>query len=313
MKNVNLILLMLSACIALPTHASKIKVGTGGESGNYFSMMNDIKSYCEETLVDGKAFDVIPSGGSVDNLIGMGNKSYSVGIVQEDVLQYYYKQDPKRVNPNRLKIVTGLHTETFHLLIPKNFKPKGNDSLAAKFSSWLSDDKPASISIESLKGQSIGAVGGAAISAKALSYFLNLNMNVHSIERSDTKKAVAPILIVGGQPDSLVTELLNTKKYLLVGIESSALQATPFYIKSSANYQINGRLTTVDTIGVRAFLMGKSFRKDSRNANMIQLSKCIDDSLEDLADDSDTNPNWASVIELEDEGELTNWTYFPLN
>ena len=43
---------------------------------------------------------------------------------------------------------------------------------------------------------------------------------------------------------------------------------------------------------------------------MNSLATCISESLIDLADDPETDPNWQSVFELEDEGVASNWSYF---
>lgn len=99
-----------------------IKVGTGSKSGNYYAMAEDIRNYCEEDLTQGSVFLPQTSDGSVDNILGMGNKQFSAAVVQEDVLQYFSKTQPRKVNTNRMKIISGLHMESVHLLVPKGYK-----------------------------------------------------------------------------------------------------------------------------------------------------------------------------------------------
>jgi len=96
-------------------YASSLKVGTGGTSGNYYAMGNDISSYCKGSLAEGDDLQIFESGASVDNINGMKNKKFSAGFIQEDVLQYYSKQDPRGINGNRMKIISGLHMEVLYL------------------------------------------------------------------------------------------------------------------------------------------------------------------------------------------------------
>ena len=108
--------------------AGEIRMGTGGKTGTYYSMAEDISYYCGEDLgVDRKGAAntllVEESGGSLDNLEGLKNKRYSVIWTQEDVLMFQALADPKSFNDKRLKIIAGGHLETFHFLYPNGWKP----------------------------------------------------------------------------------------------------------------------------------------------------------------------------------------------
>ena len=310
---------LLTVVTAISLNASTLIVGTGGEKGNYYSMANDIVSenYCKN-VAEPHTFEVSTSDGSSANLEGLLNKKYSLGIVQTDVLMKEAKDAPRKVNMNRMKILAGLHIETAHLLTPIGYQPKqkesGNlfSSLMSKFST--NDDAPINISLEDLKNQDIAAWGGSAVSARALSYFFGLNWNVKEVPSEHRKNITKmPILLVGGQPYKPVEEYLSTGKYKLIGLNYGEISAkAPFYISTQATYTVNGKTYSASSVGIQALLIGKSFRKESRNDSMIKLAKCIDESLPDLADDPDTNPNWNSVYELNEKGEQINWSYFPI-
>jgi hypothetical protein len=305
---------------ALAQGGKPIMSGSGGPNGNYFGMMNDINSehYCKAATA--RPIEVVNTDGSVENLLGMGSKKFTMGPVQEDVLQFFAKKDPKRVNKNRLKILMGLHTETVHLLIPKSFQPSQAQKdlgWGSTFSDWFGgankNTAPPKIEVGMLKNQIVGSWGGSMVSAKALSYFMDLNLDVKELKEKDRVNPSMPLLLVGGQPYKVVEDYLATGKYHLVGLDFAQIQnRAPFYMETTANYRINGRLASIPTVGVRALLIGKSFRKEERNQDMLMLSKCISDNLADLADDADTNANWGSVYELEESGEQTNWSYFKL-
>jgi hypothetical protein len=292
--------------------------GSGSSTGTYYSMVDDVISYCSAEMGQDKKGRLNTlnnneeKGGSVGSLVGMTQKKYIGGVVQEDVLQFYHKKDPSNYNQNRLKIIAGMHKETGHLLIPKNFKPTGGSKWTS-FTNWALQRPTKPLSIESLRNQKIAAWGGSIVSARALSHFLDLNAEVVPIKPEQAESIDMPLLIVAGQPSSTVQKLLSTGRFILAPIDYMQLAARqPFYLKMDANYEVNGEIATVQTFGVRAFLIGKAFRNETRNQPLITLGQCINENLVDMADDPDTNPNWASVYEINQQGLMTNWAYFPL-
>lgn len=315
MKKILSILAIIAFSTTMLVAGSKpVKIGTGSKTGNYFSMTQDIfsENYCKDSL--GRDFQILNTGGSVDNLLSLANKKVSMGIVQSDVLMNMSKTSPRKFNMNSIKIIAGLHNETVHLLIPKNYAPKtGSSGMWGKMSSWVNAKEPMAVKLESLTNQEISSWGGSIVSAKALSYFFNLNWKVKTISPDSAAKANTPIILVGGQPYAPVEKLLATGKWRLLSIRHSDVASkAPFYSAEEASYNINGNPTIVPTIGVQALLVGKSFRKKSRNEGNVNLATCISESLPDLADDSETNPNWASVYENNEKGLSINWSQFNL-
>ena len=291
--------------------ARELPFGSGSEKGSYFDMMNDIISedWCapidsKDTLVN------VASGASLDNIDGIMNKRFYGGIVQADVLKYYGKTLPNQVNKNNIGVITGMHLESFHLLIPKNWKPKGTKK------AWydLSDDTAVAIEMSSLKGQTVGSWGGSLVSLKALSSFADINLNIVEIPESQRSSPNVPVLIVGGQPSSSVTDILETNNFKLVSINYLELATNaPFYVKSDLSYNVGGKLVVVPSVGVQALLIAKKFRRETKNALSVELATCLDESIYDLADDFDTNPNWGSAAELYEAGVSIDWTYFNLS
>ena len=188
----SIVSLLLSSSIYA---AKPANIGTGSEAGNYYSMVQDIMSenYCKDTL--GKDFNIILTGGSVDNLLGLSNKKFFMGVVQSDVLMNMSKTSPRKFNMNSIKIVAGLHNETIHLLVPMGYQPKtAEKSMWGKISSFNSSKEPMEIKLEVLANQSISSWGGSIISAKALSYFFNLNWKVKAI----SEKITNPLIKISG-------------------------------------------------------------------------------------------------------------------
>lgn len=309
-----LVTISLLSLMSFNTQAREIKFGTGSLSGNYYSIGQDIVNFCGDDLPN-DTITVMESGGSVDNLLGLQNKKYSMAEVQEDVLNYYAKLNPKQVNQNRMKVVTGLHNEAVHLLIPKGYTPK-TESKGWKSMLSFGDDEVPAISLSSLQNQTIGSWGGSIVSTEALSYFFNLNLNVVSVPSKDrnVNNTSLPLILVGGHPYKLVEEYLATGKWVLVPLDYAAISSVaPFYTDETVAYNINGKAVNTKTVGVQALLIAKSYRKKSTNQAMSDLATCIIGSVADLADDPDTNPLWGNIYDSVDSDNQISWDYFPIN
>jgi len=330
MKKKLLIGLIGLACITTIASAKTIKIGTGGVTGNYYGMVQDLlrEDYCGNALGTDRngeknVGEIISGTGSVKNLKGLITKKMAIGIVQADVLFSTKKRTPRKVNEKKLKVIAELHPETFHLLIPKNFKPKNqssNSSLWGNIMKKVGVSKKRQvakkISLNSLRGETIASWGGSSVSASALSQFFKLNWNVKNIPEGERKGLTGiPILLVGGAPYAPVQEYLDSGNYTLVGIDHSKIaEKAPFYIKMNANYEVNGNPLFVPSIGVRAILLGKTYRSKKREKVMHEFSKCVMDVLPDLADDDETNSNWSVVYDLnEQDSSSMNWATFPID
>lgn len=316
MKNKNLIVLMLSTSFSYSTSAENLtlNMGTGGPTGNYIAMGKDINNYCSNEL--SVNINIQESNGSVDNLLGMLNKKYDLGIVQNDVLHYNAERSPNKINRNRVKIIAGLHEEAVHLLIPKDYNPDSDTKKEGLWSDLISPkkiDAPKKFQLSMLKDHKIGATGGAIVSAEALSYFFDLNLEVYNTPLAVNNTSM-PIVIVGGAPYGPVKSYLDTGKWMLASLDYDAVsEKAPFYNQQTVNYRIDGKMQAVSTLGVRALLIGKSFRNENRNAPMTELATCIYRNIVDLADDNETNANWNNVYEYIEDGGQSDWSYFPLD
>lgn len=302
MKKIILSLLLLASSVF-----AEIKLGTGSTSGNYFSMAKDIKSYCGSQLSE--PITVLPSDGSLDNIQGLSHKKYSMAVVQSDALMNQAKLSPSTVNLNLIKIITGLHVETVHLLVPIAYQPAAKNG--SMWDKYVVGQKPKAVKLSTLTGATVSSWGGSVVSAKALSYFMRLNWKVNTITEAQASNMNTPILLVGGQPYAAAKKLLDTGKWRLLAIDyNSIATVAPFYKSVTATYKVQGKDQSVPTIGVQALLIGKSFRNEEKNADSIKLGQCINKNLADLADDSDTNPNWNSVYTESKKNQLMQWSYF---
>jgi len=314
MKPKNLFVLILSTSVSYSAIADNLvlDMGTGGPTGNYIAMGKDINNYCSDDLSIN--INVLESNGSVDNLLGMLNKKFDIGMVQNDVLHYNAERSPNKINRNRVKIIAGLHEEAVHLLIPKDYNPEPEkEGLWSDIFVHKDQEPPKKFQLSMLKDHEVGATGGSIVSAEALSYFFDLNLKIYNTPMAvnDTK---LPMVIVGGAPYGPVKSYLDTGKWMLATLDYDLIAAkAPFYSNQTVNYRIDGKMQPVSTLGVRALLIGKSFRNENRNAPMTELATCIYRNIVDLADDSETNPNWNNVYEYIEDGGQSDWAYFPLD
>ncbi len=67
---------------------SKIKVGTGGNTGTYYAFTT---AACQILGTDTYSFEVLSTGGSQANIEGIEDGDYHMGIVQNDVMNYAYE------------------------------------------------------------------------------------------------------------------------------------------------------------------------------------------------------------------------------
>lgn len=298
---------LLSLALLTVSAMADIKLGTGSTTGNYYKMGKDIKVYCQSSVSEN--IQVTPSEGSLDNLNGLGNKKFSMGIVQSDALMMLAKTNPTVVNLNLIKIVQGLHTETVHLLVPINYQPESSGG--SLWDKYVVGQKPKPIKLSTLKGQTVSAWGGSLVSAKALSYFFGLNWKLNTITEGQAQNVNTPLIVVGGQPFAAVEKLLATGKFRMVPIDyNSIASVAPMYHNVSASYKVGNKQQSVPTIGIQALLVGKSFKNPERNQPAIALGECINKNIEDLADSSDSSPAWTSAYDNIKKDRLVNWGYF---
>jgi hypothetical protein len=310
MKLLKLTLASLVAATAL--YAKPINWGTGGPTGNYFSMSQEIIEICGE----GREDILINTGGSSDNIFGATQKKYKIFWSSADVLFDAARLNPK-VNQNNFKILARLHNEQVHLLIPKGWKPvvesSWADRLSAIASKFTSDGPtPVKVDINLLKNQVIGSWDGSIKAAEALSNVFQLNATVKSIPEAYRTNPGIPTILVGGAPYKVVEEILATGKYVLVSLDSLAIaRIAPHYVPANVMYKVNGKVESIPTVAVPALLLGKASRKVARNKPMEDLATCIDQNLDILAEDS-SNPNWETAFEANENGMSLNWSYFDI-
>ena len=290
--------------------ARDLIIATGSPSGNYYKVGTDIVNECAQEIKNKYNYDlkVVSTSGSTENLMGLVDKKYSLGMVQSDVLLFMSKKNPLLVNQNRVAILLDMYPEFLHILIPKSWKPESTGFWSNLTSLFNKNNGP--ISITKLKNQIIYAWGGSAVSAQALSYFLNLNLKV--TEPKDRKNLVnldKPIILVTGVPDQRVQKLLNSGKWYIISINAQELaQRAGIYRPTNISYLVNGKPVTARTVSIRSELLARVYRGKKRQNAIKALKQCIMNNMDDLIDDGES-PFWEIIQKENSENNKINWRY----
>ncbi len=116
-------ILLLVATLALSLQASAYTITTGGKSGAYFKVGNNLAK-----LVKGGK--VLESKGSVENLERLVSGEADIGIVQLDAYAWYLSKHPKA--SAKIEIMGDLFKECIHIAVNKNGKVQDEDDLQSE-------------------------------------------------------------------------------------------------------------------------------------------------------------------------------------
>ena len=270
----NLILSM----ITLPSFAVEMGITTGGQTGTYIKIGEDIKQIAKPS---GIKLNVLPSKGSIENILRVRKqRGVQVGIVQSDVLEYVksISSDRKlKKIAEKIRLVYPLYNEEVHIL-----------------SSFDID------SIEGLAGKKV-AVGskksGTYLTAKTI--FYHLNLDVQEVYSSGTEaltklrnNEIDAMIYVAGAPATLFSE--NTKeddKFHLIPINDKALNGiyTEVVIPPNTYPWQDEEITTV---AVKATLVSFDY-KGTHCQNVGKLSTIIKRNKRWL--NANGHPKWKQV------------------
>ena len=266
-------------------------IGSGGQGGNYYKIGEDIVDFCGDDVKKKYGYELLnqSTSGSIDNLNGLLNKKYSIGLVQEDVYEYFKRRDQLNVVENNTIKLFYLYPEYIHILIPKDWKPK-KSGFFSLFDNLFKSNK--TISLNSLKDQTVYAMGGAIVSAKALSYFMGLNLHVVDAKG---KKVNGPFIFVTGANDSRIQKMLESGKWILLSFNGNELSArTRIYTPAQLTYTIGSNTITVNTVSVKSMVLARKYRGKKRKEAIKSIKICVKNNIDDLIDDGVSN-KWSIV------------------
>ena len=289
------LILTLGLGISLLFAGKNISIASGGENGNYYTVAQDIVDYCKDDIKQKTGYNLenIPTSGSVQNLQGLLNKKYTIGFVQSDVYQYFKAKDQLGLIDLKTEKFINLYPEYLHILIPKGWKPQSSGGWFDRLKNLFSANSNKVISINSLKNQTVYAKGGALVSAQALSYFMNLHLN---IKDADKNKVNGPFIFVTGSGDPRIQAMLKSGHWWLLNFNGNELanRQPQIYKPATVSYIVNGKVMKINTVSIMAKAYARKYRSKKRQNALKELKICIKNNINDLIDDGNSD-KWTLI------------------
>lgn len=292
--------LVLIACgMAVAAHAQQLVVATGAAEGTYSKMFDQAVGVCQQRLV------LTPykpaTTGSVQNVeLLMGNK-VNAGIVQADVLFFRAMTDNRTANT--IKTLFGLHPEEIHL-VARADGVKDGGILGFGGTRVIFND------VTDLEDRNIGAVGGSVITANILAAqsgikmnVIQMNSNVDALSALREKKVDA-VVVVGGQPMTLIQELSSEFKLLSIN-EKTAEKLNAIYSKATLNYSNIGANGT-PTLATQALFVTRDYRTPEMVEALNAFRNCVKEKVPSLAETLGNHEKWQDV----DPNNMGKWPVY---
>lgn len=292
--------MLLVACgMAVAAHAQQLVVATGAPEGTYSKMFDQAVGVCQQRLV------LTPykpaTSGSVQNVeLLMGNK-VNAGIVQADVLFFRAMTDNRTANT--IKTLFGLHPEEIHL-VARADGVKDGGILGFGGTRVIFND------VTDLEDRNIGAVGGSVITANILAAQSGIKMNVIAMNSNADAlsalrdKKVDAVVVVGGQPMTLISELSSEFKLLSIN-EKTAEKLNAIYSKATLNYS-NVGANGVPTLATQALFVTRDYRTPEMVEALIAFRSCVKEKVSSLAETLGNHEKWQDV----DPNNMGKWPVY---
>lgn len=266
---------------------------SGGINGTYIRLADDLAA----VLDDEEGLRVLPvrGKGSVQNINDMLYlKGIDIGIVQSDVLSYVKREGIYRNVENRVRYITTLYNEEFHLLAGQGIE-----------------------SVEALAGKKVnfGIRGsGTYVTASTVFDALGIKVEPTAFDQAlalEKVKAgdIAALVYVAGKPTSLIKDLKSEDGVRLLRVRSPKIPqiyaASKFAAEDYPGLVPPG--TEIDTIAVRAVMAAYNWTE--KNERYQNIARFVDRLFERFAEFQipPRHPKWR---EVDLSAELPGWVRF---
>ncbi len=269
---------LILAFSVMPGWAQQMGIVTGGATGTYIKIGQDIKTIAEPS---GIALQVMESAGSIQNVFDVRRKrGVQLGIVQSDVLDYIRDisddQDLKAI-ASKLAAVYPLYKEEVHLL--SSFDQK---------------------TLADLNGKKV-AIGpeksGTYLTAKTIFFLTGVKpaqevfLGGQDALNSLRKGEIDAMFYVAGAPATLFSEQTTADdKFQLIPLDDKALDGYINTVIPAGTYK--WQESEVKTVAVKAVLMTFNYMGEQCQ-NVAKIAKIIRENKEWL--DANGHPKWREV------------------
>lgn len=279
-----------------------LRLATGGGTGTYYAMGNNMATYCGEGL----QLQVQKTGGTDDNIerLTSANKA-DIAIVQKDILFKRSKINRDQAVSNLLAVMP-LYGEAMHLIVKKDSQLQSFTQLGAV---------PGRLGgyIGGKSGKKVGAYGGSIESAEIVKALSGVDYEIIPVNNIDEalplldNGSLDAILAMGGAPLGWVDEKLSRAKHRMIGFDGNTERISGAYRPINVTYTKLG-VNALRTIATDAVLVTRNFTSQEKVGAVSLLRKCITTELTKMQEASDTHGQWQNV--QKDNLAVDGWSYF---
>ena len=297
----------MSIASAQQAPASKpLLISTGGPSGTYYRLIEEIKPVCPDVALEQwQSDDKKPSTGSLMNIDNiLGNKA-ELGIVQSDALELRaQKEDDIK---KRIFTLIMLHPEEVHVITKSQPHKEGGYGVGGF---TVGGKMVVYNNVAELRGHKVGYWGGSSVTVQMVNIVGMIGFE--AVEFNDQSAAldglqadnIDAILAVGGQPLGWVEKLSRDYKVLEFS-DSLVKQLSSVYDKTTLTYRNLGQ-DGVQTVSVNALLVTRNYTSPVAIKKLAALRQCVIDHIDDIRDTRDTHPKWQVI----DPTKESRWQMF---
>jgi TRAP transporter TAXI family solute receptor len=267
------VILLLVMALLFHNEALGLTIATGSTEGTYFKIAQDIKQIAEK---EGIPIEIIPTGGSFDNVNLLGAGNVDLAIMQLDVLRFVAEIMAKETGLNVLqevKVVLNLYPEEIHIIAKD----------------------PAITTLNQLRGKKV-AVGpeksGSALTAEVLLTGFGLKVErvfdppEAAIKKLD-KGDIDALIFVGGAPVPAFKNLDKSFHFVALPRDSGLEEIYP---KKTIPKSVYAWAENVETYAVPSVIMTRNRDQDDFISTLQKLVLSILVNKEYL--DANGHPKW---------------------
>ena len=257
-------------------HSAVLNMGTGDTTGSYYAFGNLLAAHMGDTA--GVTVDVVSTDGSAENIKGINDGLYQLGMAQADVMSYAWDGILSFAKDGEMKsfrAIGGLYEEALQIVtLDENIKSVGDLR-----------GKTVSIGAES-SGVAFNAMNVLDI------YGLRTGEDIQTVNLSFADSVAAmkegkidAVFIVSGTPTAVVEDLMETEQVHLVNIDAEKVaelqQQYPYYneyVILSGTYA--GLDHDVTTVSIQATMIVSA---DMSEEDVYNLTAGIYDNVESVS------------------------------
>lgn len=291
------LLLVLEFAFLNQALAQVIPVGTGSPTGSYFKFVSQAAQSCKAEA----QVSPVETAGSTENLDGLENNTFALGISQLDILDLYRRTR----DMSNIKVLVPLFPEQVHFLTRGDVTKLEGQKTLLGIPIFKTGTRVQLSTVSDLAGKTVVAAGGSAGTARVISILGGISWNLREVKTADQAvtevaegKADAAIL-VGAQPLGTILQLKeNQAAFRLLPVSDDLIsKLSSVYVKSQPLvYRAMGAGgDSVQTVHVMSALMTQNYPKSAMGDAVYRFQQCLLRIAPDQATVVGSHPAWRNL------------------